>query len=310
MSLIWLPASLVAGLFQAWRTAIQHRLRAELTVSGAGLVRYLYGAPVAIALLVGHIVFHRLPLPQLSYAFFLHAAVGGLAQIIATVLLIAAFGYGNFVVGTAFSKTEALQAAVFAWLVLGETVNGLVIAGIAFGVAGVLLLSLAGNQLSIGQFLRSLKHPAAQCGLAAGALFALTGVFVKRATTELLQVNPGQTDLIWAALVTLVVVLLLQTVMHGGYVAWREPSTLRKVFVTWKISGQVGALAALGSACWFTGFAAAPVALVRIVGQVEVVFTLLFAKFYLGETTRPREVVGLLLVAVGVVFALAGGLTG
>ena len=49
MNPIWLPASLFGGLFQAWRTALQQRLRAELSVSGAGLVRYLYGLPFALA---------------------------------------------------------------------------------------------------------------------------------------------------------------------------------------------------------------------------------------------------------------------
>ena len=39
-SALWLPASLLAGLCQAWRTAIQQRLRAQLSISGAGLVRY------------------------------------------------------------------------------------------------------------------------------------------------------------------------------------------------------------------------------------------------------------------------------
>jgi len=95
-------------------------------------------------------------------------------------------------------------------------------------------------------------------------------------------------------------------VMHGSYVAVREPATLPKIVRTWRTSAMVGLLAALGSACWFTGFATAPVALVRVVGQVEVIFTLAFAALYLKERTRPHEAVGLLLVAAGVVLALAG----
>jgi drug/metabolite transporter (DMT)-like permease len=126
-------------------------------------------------------------------------------------------------------------------------------------------------------------------------------VLVKRATTQL-----GQPDAIAAALVTLVAVMLLQTLMHGGYVLLREPATLRDIARTWRTSSRVGLLAALGSACWFTGFATAPVALVRVVGQVEVVFTLGFARFYLKEKTRPHEAAGLCLVVIGVVLALVG----
>lgn len=291
----------MAGMFQAWRTAIQQRLRNQLSVSGAGLVRYLYGAPVAVALAGSYLALHHAGLPPLGPTFFLYAAGGGLAQILGTNLLIMAFGYRNFVVGTAFSKTEAMQAALFAWLILGEKLGPLVLAGIGVGVAGVLFLALGGRKIRAREIVAALGQPAALCGLGAGALFALTGVLVKRATQTL-----ALEDHVAAALVTLVCVMLLQSVMHGSYVAVREPATLPKIVRTWRTSAMVGLLAALGSACWFTGFATAPVALVRVVGQVEVIFTLAFAALYLKERTRPHEAVGLLLVAAGVVLALAG----
>ncbi len=300
-SLIWLPASLTAGLFQAWRTALQQRLRAELSVSGAGLVRYLYGAPVAVALLIAYAKTHEFTAPHLSAMFFVFAAVGGLTQIVGTNLLIAAFSYRNFVVGTAFSKTEAMQAALFAWLVFGERLGAIVLLGIGLGVVGVLALSLGGRQLSVKDLAKAIKQPAALCGLGAGALFALTGVFVKRATIEF-----AQPDAVLSALVTLAIVMTMQTAMHGTYIAWREPQTLKQAIATWRTSSQVGLFAALGSACWFIGFATAPVALVRIVGQIEVVFTLLFARVYLREHTKRHEIFGLLLVAAGVVLALIG----
>ncbi len=300
-SIVWLPASLAGGAFQAWRTAIQQRLRGELTVSGAGLVRYLYGAPVAFLLTGLWLVTHHLSLPATSLTFFMFAASGGLAQVLGTNLLIMAFGYRNFVVGTAFSKTEAVQSAVFAWLMLGEALPALAIAGIGASVAGVLMLALGGRKITAREVLGTLTQPAALCGIGAGALFAMTSVLVKSANFAL-----PMTDRIGAALVTLSVVMVLQTLMHGGYVLVREPRTLRNILETWRTSSQVGLLAALGSACWFTGFATAPVALVRVVGQVEVIFTLGFSRLYLKERTRPHEVAGLLLVAVGVLLALLG----
>ena len=301
LSSVWLPASLLAGLFQAWRTALQQRLRSELSVNGAGLVRYAYGLPVAAVLTVAYFTVRGLPWPAVDAAFIGWSAAGGLGQILATSLLIMAFGYRNFVVGTAFAKTEAIQAAVFAWLVLGETLGSMVIAGLVVGVAGVLVLALGGRQLKALEVLGALRQPVALCGLGAGALFAVTGVLVKAATQ---QIETG--DLIADALLTLTTVLVLQTAMLGGWVAWKEPGTWPRLIATWRTSGQVGLLAALGSACWFTGFATAPVALVRVVGQVEVIFTLAFGRFFLRERTRPHEVLGLLLVAAGVVLALLG----
>ena len=62
-----------------------------------------------------------------------------------------------------------------------------------------------------------------------------------------------------------------------------------------------------GSACWFTGFALAPVALIRTVGQVDVVFTLLFSRFYLREPVGRSDAAGLCLIVGGVMLVLAAG---
>lgn len=299
ISPIWLPAALLAGLFQAWRTALQQRLRKELSVSGAGLVRYAYGAPFALAMVAAWLGGRGVSLPALSPAYLLFAAAAGLAQILGTALLILSFGYRGFVAGTAFSKTEALMAAVAAAAFFGERLPWPAWVGIAAGVAGIVLLSLPASGSGWREIAKGAVQPAALCGLGAAGLFALTGLLVKHATGLLDLADP-----IAAALVTLAVVMLLQTAMHGSWVSWREPATWRALARNWRNSGLVGLLAALGSACWFTGFATAPVALVRVVGQVEVFFTLGFAHLYLAERVRPAEAGGLVLIAAGVALAL------
>lgn len=301
---IWLPATLMAGAVQAWRTAVQRRVSHSLSLNAAGLVRYLYGLPFTCLLLGGYrLLFPTPSFPAVGPLFLLFCIGGGLAQIIATNLLIMAFGHRNFVVGTAYSKTEAVQSAFLSLLLLGERLSVLAWAGIASGVAGVMLLSTGGKRMGPGDFLRALGQPAARCGIASGFFFALTAIGIRRATQ---QVETG--DPILAALVVLVVTVALQTVMQGGYLLMRETGEMRRVFSTWRISGQVGLLSAMGSACWFTGFATAPVALVRIVGQIEVAFTMAFGHFYLKEQMRRSEAIGLILVVSGVVLALAGAL--
>src|SRR5688572_1948652 len=118
MNPIWLPASLLGGLFQAWRTALQQRLRAELSVSGAGLVRYLYGLPFALAFAATWLAIQGMPIPNFGTAFAAFAIAGAITQMAGTILLIMAFGHRGFVVGTAFSKTEAVQAALVTALFL------------------------------------------------------------------------------------------------------------------------------------------------------------------------------------------------
>lgn len=300
---IWLPATVVAGGLQAWRTAVQRRVSQTLSLNAAGLVRYLYGVPFALALFGAYQWLVAPAWPAPSRLFLLFCVAGGLAQIIATNLLILAFAHRNFVVGTAYAKTEAVQGAILSFLLMGERLSPLAWAGIAIGVAGVMLLSTGGRRMGAFAMLRALAQPAAQCGVAAGFFFALTGIAIRRATQE-----AGAADAVHAALCALAVTVVAQTIMQGGYLLWREPGEMRRVFSSWRVSGQVGLLSSLGSACWFTGFATAPVALVRIVGQVDILFTMAFGRFYLRESVAASEGAGLLLVAAGVVLALMGSL--
>ncbi len=298
---LWIPITVSAALFQCWRTAMQQKLRHLLSVNGAGFVRYLYGAPTALVLLVGALIATGLPLPAPNLPFLFHCIAGGLMQILATNLLIMAFGYRNFAVGTAYSKTETVQSAVVALIVLHEVLRPLAWAGIALGLCGVMTLSLAGRGLRPGDLARGTVQPAALAGLTAGFLFALTTVFIKLANRAL-----SGPSLLVRALFVLVCMNTLQIMMQGAFLAWREPDELRKAITTWRSSAWVGTLSALGSACWFTAFAMAEVALVRSVGQIEIVFTLLFSRFYLKETLKPGDVVGLALVVCGVLVIVLG----
>ena len=305
----WIGATLLGALFQTWRTALQQRLRGTLSVSAAGFVRYVYALPAGLLFLLGWTVVRgqALPFPAGGAAagdtlrVLALCAGGGLCQILATNLLIMAFGYRSFAVGTAYAKTEAAQGAVLALVLLNEAISSLAWVGILIGVCGVLLLSLAGRVGSAAEVARATVQPAALCGLGAGFLFAATAVLVRSANLALAAPDPIQ-----GALVVLVVTNGLQTAMQGSWLRWREPQQFRLCFATWRSSGLVGTLSACGSACWFTAFALAPVALVRALGQVEMVFTLLFSRFYLRETLRPADVAGLSLVVGGVMLVLLG----
>jgi drug/metabolite transporter (DMT)-like permease len=292
---LWIPITVSAALFQCWRTAMQQKLRHLLSVNGAGFVRFLYGAPTALVLLIGALIGTGLPVPAPNPTFLFHCAAGGLLQILATNLLIMSFGFRNFAVGTAYSKTETAQSAIVALIVLHEVLRPLAWVGIGVGLAGVMTLSLAGRGMRPMELLRATVQPAALAGLGAGLLFAFTTVFIKLANQAL-----SGPSLFVRALFVLVVTNTLQILMQGGFLAWREPRELRKAFTTWRSSSWVGTLSAMGSACWFTAFAIAPIALVRSVGQVEIVFTLLFSRFYLKETLKPGDVAGLALVVSGV----------
>jgi drug/metabolite transporter (DMT)-like permease len=299
---IWIPVTVTAALFQCWRTALQQNLRHLLSVNGAGFVRYLYGAPTALLLLLGALAITGANRPSVTAWTLLWASSGGLIQILATNLLIMAFGFRNFAVGTAYAKTEAAQSAIVAWLLLHETIRPAAIIGMGVGLCGVMTLSLAGRGLKPRDILAGTVQPAALCGLGAGLLFAFTSVFLKLGNQSVAAPN-----VFVRALTMLLVTNTLQIIMQGAWLAWREPSQLRKAFTTWRSSSLVGTLSACGSAAWLTAFALTQIALVRSVGQIEIVFTLLFSRFYLRETLRKGDFAGLVLVVAGVLLIVAEG---
>lgn len=301
MTPTWVLITCVAALFQTWRTALQQRLRRQLSLNAAAVVRYLYGVPVGLLILAAYWLAFGGSFGAPTAYFLLCCAGAGLMQIFGTNLLISSFGPRGFAVGTAYSKTEAVQASVIAAIVLGEVLAPLSWAGVALSVFGVMYLSLAGRDIAPREFLRATLQPAAVRGIGAGFCFALTAIFIRKANFALAGDDP-----LLKALFSVVVVNTMQTVMQGGWLLWREPAQLLAVFRSWRSSAPVGALSAGGSACWFMAFALAPVALVRAVGQVEIVFTLLFSRFFLGEAWRARDVAGALAVVAGVVLVLLG----
>ena len=296
---IWIPITLTAALFQCWRTAMQQKLRGLLSVNGAAFIRFMYGAPFAVLFLGLALGITGTALPAPGPRLLLFAAAGGLTQIIGTNLLIMAFGFRNFAVGSAYAKTEAMQTGIVALVVLHEQLAPLAWGGIGVGLAGVLTLSLAGRGLRLREIAAATAQPAALCGLGAGFFLGTTGVLIKIAAHDV-----PASSLLVRALFVLTSMTLIQTVMQGAYLAWREPEELRKAFIHWRRAGWVGLLSATGSACWFTGFALTEVALVRALGQIEVVFTLGFSRFYLHERLKRSELGGLLLVVAGVLMVV------
>ena len=297
----WIPVTISAALFQCWRTALQQRLKGTLGTEAAAFIRFAYGAPVALLLLLALLSRADEHIPGWNWRFVLLAATGGLFQILATNLLIMAFSYRNFAVGTAYSKTEAPQAAVMAWLLLDETLRPLGWLGLLVALAGVMVLSLAASRLTARDLVENTLQPAALCGVGAGFLFALTAICFRAAA---LSLDSG--DVLLRAIFTLAVTNTLQTVMAGGWLAWRKPDDFARAFSTWRQSARVGLLSVGGSACWFTAFTLAPVAPVRALGQVELLFTLAFSRFYLGERPSRSDILGTALVVGGVLAVLFG----
>jgi drug/metabolite transporter (DMT)-like permease len=63
-------------------------------------------------------------------------------------------------------------------------------------------------------------------------------------------------------------------------------------------------LSVFGSACWFAAMTLQNAALVRALGQVELIFTVIVSWFGFRESPSTRELAGMALIAGGVVTVL------
>jgi len=110
---LWVPITIAAAVAQNLRFMLQKHLRATgLTTGGATFARFLFAAPLACVVLPGILAVtgDRMPVPNLRFRVF--AATGGLAQIAATMCVVALFARRIFAVGIAFKKTETIQTAL------------------------------------------------------------------------------------------------------------------------------------------------------------------------------------------------------
>ncbi|MDE2607504.1 MAG: DMT family transporter [Burkholderiales bacterium] len=291
---LWIPIVLWAALAQTARNAAQRSLVARAGTLGATLARFLYGLPFAAAWVL---LLHRLPqtaaaLPAFHRAYFAWLALGALGQLAATAFLLAAMKQRNFVVGVAYSKTDALQVALFGSLFLGELPGLGTLLAIVLATAGVVLLSLPHQGAAVAG--RAWRSAAAWYGLASGAGFALSAVGYRGAALQL----PGTSAWLagaWGVLLA----QGLQTLLLGGWLAWRARAALRATVAAWRLSAVAGAAGALASIGWFTAFALTTAANVRTLGMVEVVFSYLVSRRLLREKLVPAEQGGLALVVAG-----------
>ncbi|SIO55831.1 hypothetical protein SAMN05444722_3537 [Rhodovulum sp. ES.010] len=295
----WIPITLFAALVQNLRFMLQRHLKAtRLSTAGTTFARFVFSAPL-VGLLVGaYLAATGQVLPAFTGAFWAFALVGGLAQILATMCVVALFSHRNFAVGITFKKTEVLQTALVSFLVLGEGVSPGGLAAILVGFAGVVLLSdtpLARG----GRWHRRLVNRAAGLGLASGVLFAISATGYRGATLAL-----GLDDPVLRAALTLAVVTAAQSLAMAAWLAWREPGELGRVLRHWRVAGLVGVTSMLGSGAWFLAFTLQKAAYVKALGQVELIFSFLAATFVFREKTTPRELIAMGLLTASVLILI------
>jgi len=288
---LWIAISIAAAFVQNLRFMLQKHLKGQLSSFGATYARFLWAAPLALITVVCLTWLRGDPLPGITKGFLIFGAIGGITQIVGTALLVSLFSFRNFAVGVTFSKTEAVQAAIIGFVLLGDKVAASGIIAIIVSVIGVILMSVNISDLS----LRGVFSRPTLLGLGSGMLLGISGVTYRGASLSL----DGGDFLIRAAL-TLAAVTVFQTIVMSIYLKWREPGEMSRVIGGWRITSLVGLTGMLGSLGWFAAMTLQNAAYVKAVGQIELVFAIAASYFFFKERPSLRDIAGIILIVLGI----------
>jgi drug/metabolite transporter (DMT)-like permease len=293
---LWIPITLFAAFAQTIRNAAQKHLTATLGTLGATLVRFLYGIPFAVVWLAGvyYVGGYEMPSPNLPFVGWI--LFGAISQIGGTALLLRVVQERNFTLGVAYSKTEAIQVAFFGYLFLADPIGAGAFAAAFFGTLGVILMSPIDRERPLRALLSGWTSKVALLGLASGTAFGFASVGYRGATLALEGV-----PFMIAAAFGLVVAQVSQTVLLGGWLLKRSANTVIQVFKAWRPSLWVGLMGAAASAGWFTAFAIEPIAHVRTLALVELLFAYAISLRFFRERLTRTEMTGIALLCVAIV---------
>jgi drug/metabolite transporter (DMT)-like permease len=294
---MWIFITLFAAGCQSMRTAYQNTLAREAGFLHATLSRSLFGLPlVSVYLVLCWQLFGWVSVEK-SLTFWVAATICAIAQVMATYFMLRAFQSSSFALGTLLSKTEAVLAALIGLPLLHYTLTFGAWLGIAFGVLGAVVMSVKWKNIR-----QVHKDASLLFGLGSGLCFAITSVTASIASHAL------SGSLITSAGVTLCYVLALQSIILCSIQMVKSKDVLAPFRYELVLSCKVGMLSALGSIGWFTGFALVNPALVKTLGQIEIVGTLYYSKVRFAEKMTKQQWIGGAMIVISVVLVVTSTL--
>ncbi|GAA3543737.1 multidrug transporter [Zobellella aerophila] len=283
--MLWIPFTLMAAFMQAWRNAFQKQLSKEVKSTGVTLARFIWAGPLAGVYLWGLYQWQPTELPRFSPVFGGYILAAALAQILATNLMVKLFQLKNFAIGVGLAKSEAILAAALGVVFFAAPLTPLGWLGVLLGGVAVFLLSGVTK-------VRGLSWQTLALGLGSGLAFALTSLWVREASLELGLPVP------YGAGWVLLLVISLQTLLLTGWLWLKDRVTLRALLARPRLTLLISGCSCLGSIGWFTAMSLETVAMVKTLGQVEVLFTLLISAFFFKEVLARNDQLGLALIVI------------
>ncbi len=293
MPMSWILFTLMAAFMQAWRNAFQKQLSSTVDVWGVTLARFLFGFPLAFAYIEW--LYHVQPVTSSVHftpKYWMYILIAGVSQILATVLMVQLFKQKNFAIGVGLAKSEAILAAIIGVVFLSDHLSFLAWIGVLIGGYAVFLLS-KGNQVT------GLSSKTLMIGIGSGLSFAITSLLVREASLELNNL-PFMHRASWV----LVSVIGFQCITMLLYLSLFSRKTLVAMWQRIGLTLKVSICSFMASLGWFTAMSMVSVPVVKTLGQIEILFSLIISAYFFKEKLARAEHWGLALVVIAAMLVI------
>ena len=277
----------MAAFMQAWRNAFQKQLSTTVDVYGVTLARFIFALPLALIYI--SCLYHFQPLTEsvhFNLRFAIYVLIAALSQIAATALMVQLFKQKNYAIGVGLAKSEAVLAAIIAVVFLSDHLSLLGWFGVAVGGFAVFLMSK-------GRDFSDFSVQTLCIGIGSGLCFAITSLLVREASLELTNL-----PFIHRAAWVLLMVIGTQCFLLLMYLGIFRRATLWAMWQRIGLTFRVSLCSFLASLGWFSAMSMQSVPIVKTLGQVEIIFSMLISAYFFKEKLARAEHLGIVLVVV------------
>jgi len=283
----------MAAFMQAWRNAFQKQLSITVDVYGVTLARFIFALP--LALLYISCLYHFQPVTDsvhFNLRFAIYVLIAALSQIAATALMVQLFKQKNYAIGVGLAKSEAVLAAIIAVVFLSDHLSLLGWFGVAVGGFAVFLMSK-------GRDFSDFSVQTLCIGIGSGLCFAITSLLVREASLEL-----DNLPFIHRAAWVLLMVIGTQCFLLLMYLGIFRRATLWAMWQRIGLTFRVSLCSFLASLGWFSAMSMQSVPIVKTLGQVEIIFSMLISAYFFKEKLARAEHLGIVLVVIAALLVI------
>ena len=281
--MLWFPLSLVAAFSLATADALTKRYFGKQSPYEMGLIRLTYTLPWLV------ITLFFIPWPQLDRIFFICLACGLPLEALAFYSYMSAIKRSPLSLTLPFLAFTPILIILTGWLILGETITNIGIAGIVLIVIGSYFLNLSHIRTGIfSPFKAIFREPGSRLMLLVSFIYSLTSTIGKKA---ILHSSPSFFGVSYFILFTLLMLSFLPII----------PNARKKALVQKPLPGLIlGATMALMIFSHMLAISMVQAAYMISIKRTSLIFGVLYGALLFKEEKITERLTGAIIMIIGV----------